>query len=307
MFKDIKVAIIGLSGQSIFLNVDEFHKPGETITAKELFIEPGGKGYNQAACLLKLGARVSYLSSIGDDSYGKVCFDYLNQQKAKLYFKKTQSKTALATILTNRDGDNQVTVFRGASEKINLNHLNDFKKEIISSDILLLTLEPNLEVVEEAIKIAKANGVMVILNPAPFNKEFKLYDMCDVIIPNEIEAKDIFGLSPTSDFKKEIDNVIKTTYFKENFKKVIITIGNKGSLLIDNEETFHINGLKVNTIDTTGAGDVFNASFAYFYANTNDLKIAAHYANIAAAVSTTQKHVLNSLPSLEEILSYKQI
>ena len=304
----LKVAIIGLSGQSIFFKVDEFPKPGETIIASDYFLEPGGKGYNQASCLLKLGANAAYLTAIGEDRYAQVCYDYLDQDGANLYFKViADKKTAVANILTNKNGENQVSVYPGASGSLNLDNLKEFEKEIINADILLLTNELQLEVLEQAIRIAKENNVFVILNPAPYNPKFKLYDLCDVVIPNEIEAKQMFGIDQDKDITNEAKNIRNAFYFKNNFKNVIITLGNKGCLLINSKEIHYVNPLKVNTVDTTGAGDVFNASFAFFYFQTKDIRKACEYANIAAAISTTKNYVLNSLPELNEILSYKKI
>ena len=308
MERNLKVSVIGLSGKSIFMNVDDFHKPGETLIAKDVFIEPGGKGYNQAACLLKLGANVSYLTSVGEDDYARSCFDYLNQDRANLYFKTIKEhKTAIASIITNQYGDNQVTVFHGANKKLSLSHLKEFESEIISSDILLLNFEVPIEVLNEAIKIAWDNNVTTILNPAPYNKDFKRYHLCDIVIPNEIEAKQIFDIHNNNNITDSAYNIIHSTYFINNFSNVIITLGEDGCLLLNNKESIKVNGIKVSTVDTTGAGDVFNASFAYFYGICKDFIKAIELANIAAAISTTKKHVLNSLPSLEEILSFKKI
>jgi ribokinase len=308
MKDNLKVAIIGLSGKSIFLKVDEFHKSGETIQAIDSFIEPGGKGYNQASCLLKLGANVSYLTTVGQDEYARTCYDYLNQTNSKLYFKEIEGKkTALACILRNKAGENQVTVYPGASSDLNLNHLKEFENEIKNADILLLTLEPTMEVVEEAIRLAKKNNVLVILNPAPYKENFKLYNLCDIIIPNEIEAKQIFGLHEDVDIEVEIKKIVNSHYYQNNFKNLIITLGSKGLLVVEDKIVRKINAIKVKAVDTTGAGDVFNASFVYFYGNGKSIKEACNYANIAAAISTTKDYVINSLPALTDILTFKKI
>ena len=126
-----KIAIIGLTGQSIFLNIDNFHKDGETKQANNLYIEPGGKGYNQAVACKKLGSEVYFLTSVGEDEYGKVCEQVLIDLGVNTYFSKKDESTALATIITNSNGDNQVTVYKGASDLLNLNDLNNFKEIII--------------------------------------------------------------------------------------------------------------------------------------------------------------------------------
>lgn len=301
------VAIIGLSGESIFLEVDEFHKPGETITAKSVHVEPGGKGYNQAACLLKLGTSVSYLSTVGCDIYAEECIKYLDQKHATLFFKKiSEEKTAIATILTDKYGNNQVTVYPGASKHLSRSHLNEFLNEIRIAKVLLLTLEIPLDVVYEAIKIANESNVKVILNPAPYKSEFSILNMCDIITPNEIEAKELFKI-PLNDDIFGYSDYIKNNYLKDKLKTIIITLGSKGVLLITNDIVKHYKAMKVEAIDTTGAGDVFNASLTHFLVNGYSLDDAINYASIAASLSTTKKHVLNSLSDLNEVLLIKKV
>ena len=139
--KNKKIAIIGLTGQSIFMEVDHFHNPGETIQAKRVNVEPGGKGYNQAIACVRFGMDVAYLTAIGNDNYAKVCEQYMINEKIKTYYCEKNDNSAIATILTNQKGDNQVTVYKGASEKLQLEDLERFKKEIKSSDILLVNNE----------------------------------------------------------------------------------------------------------------------------------------------------------------------
>ena len=117
--KENKIAVIGLSGESIFLNVDHFHKLGETVHADSLKTECGGKGYNQAIALKKFGADVTYLSSIGKDIYGDKCEKYLIDNGVKPIMVKKDLPTALATILTDKNSENQVTVYSGATVALN--------------------------------------------------------------------------------------------------------------------------------------------------------------------------------------------
>ncbi|HZH88836.1 MAG TPA: PfkB family carbohydrate kinase, partial [Chitinophagaceae bacterium] len=111
-----KIAIIGLTGESIFMNLNQFPKVGETIRANSSYTEPGGKGYNQAVAASKLGAKVSFLSAVGNDTYGKECINTLNEYNIdhNIHIKENK-RTSLATILTEKKGDNKVIVSPGAS------------------------------------------------------------------------------------------------------------------------------------------------------------------------------------------------
>lgn len=284
----VKIAIIGLSGQSIFMNVDKFHEKGETKQSTSLYIEPGGKGYNQAVASARLGAEVYYLSAVGKDQYGIYCEQVMQKEGINTLFIKKQENTALATIITDKDGNNQVTVFKGANECLNLSDLELFKPMIDNSDILLIQNEIPFDVLKEAIIYAYNNKKYVIYNPAPTVYDVKeLLPFINMIIPNEVEAYHIF--------KKEIDEI-------ENDIKIpiIITLGDKGCLYLDNNTKKYYKAKKVKAIDTTGAGDVFCAAVA---CKINILKIedAIEFALTAASLHVQRKYVIEAIPYINEI------
>ena len=161
-----KISVIGICGNSIFMDVDHFHEKGETLVANSFHEEIGGKGINQAIVAARMGAKVSFLGAIGDDSDGEKCkqtaIDYgING----CFAVKKGSKTTFAVILTDKNGENQVTGFRSA--QLEKQDVLDFEGEIASSDILLLQHEVPEEVNEVAVEIANKHNVKVILNPAP--------------------------------------------------------------------------------------------------------------------------------------------
>ena len=170
-----KISVIGIAGNSIFMNVDHFHKKGETVNAQSVYEEIGGKGFNQALTCAKMGAEVSFLCAVGEDVFAKQC-----EQSAKQY---------------------QVTGFRDA--ELSVDDVALFEKEIADSDILLLQNEVPCEVNEAAIKLANKYGVRVILNPAPIRSI------------SENIAKSVFAVTPNEHEQSAIDtlrfkNVITT-------------------------------------------------------------------------------------------------
>lgn len=286
---NIKISIIGLTGQSIFMKVDNFHNPGETIQAKNINIEPGGKGYNQAVACARLNMDVSYLTSIGNDSYGNECEQYIKKENIKTFFSKKETNTAVATILTNNQGDNQVTVYKGASENLSLDDLNSFKDEIKSSNILLVQNEIPYNVLEQSIKYAYENNVYVILNPAP-----SIYDLNEILpyvnllIPNEVEAMQIYNTN--------YDNIVIN-----NDLKLIITLGSKGCLYIDKNNKKYYDSKKVNVIDTTGAGDVFCAAIASQILTNNNIDEVIDFATTASSLHIQKEYVMEAIPYLSDI------
>ena len=272
-----KISVIGIAGNSVFMNVDHFHEKGETLNALNVSEEIGGKGFNQAVACAKMGAEVSFLCAVGEDSFAKQC-----KQTAKEYginakfIAKKGKKTTFAVILTDKSGENKVTVYRDA--ELSANDVALFSEEIANSDILLLQNEVPNEVNEAAVNIAKKFGVRVILNPAPIRS-----------VSDNI-AENVFAVTPNEQEQSAINT--------SRFKNVITTLGSKGCLI--NGETF-IESLKVKAVDTTGAGDTFNGVLAVALAEGIDITTACKYAVTASGISVTKKGVLKAIPTRKEI------
>lgn len=288
-----KIAVIGLSGQSIFMKVNNLPTPSTTIHSTNLYIEPGGKGYNQAVACKKLGAEVSYFSKVGCDEYGNICENYLKDLGIKTIFEKDKIiNTALATILTDDLAENEAIVYKGASSNLNVSELKDFESEIATADVLLLQYEISIDVVKKAIEIAKENNTLVILNPAPaiyLDKE--ILNMADIVTPNYEEAKTLYGL----DIEKLPSSINNT---------LIVTLGSKGSLLINNHTSKKFSPINVEAVDTTGAGDIFNAGLAVAIANKKSIEEAIEFATVASGLSVTKEHVMDSIPTKEMVEEY---
>lgn len=284
-----KIAVIGLSGQSIFMKVNKLPEPSTTTHSNDLYIEPGGKGYNQAVACKKLGAEVSYFSKVGVDDYGIYCENYLKNLGINTFFEKDEHhNTALATILTDDLAENEVIVYSGASNYLTLNELEHFKKEIANADVLLLQYEINIEVVKKTMQIAKENNTLIILNPAPaIYQDKKILDMADIVIPNYEEAKILYGITDNKidQIAKKIKNIL------------IITLGSKGCLLIKNNTVKKFLPINVKSIDSTGAGDIFNAAIAVSIANNDSIEKAIEFAIVASGLSVTKAHVMDSIPT----------
>lgn len=270
-----KIAVIGICGQSTFMSVDHFHQNGETLNADSIFCELGGKGINQAVAAARMGAEVSFLGAVGDD-YAEECCSFTKINNIKGYWiRKSAQNTANAFILTDKTGENRVTVFRGA--ELTPEDVNVFYDEIKTSDVLLLQNEVPEEINEKAINIAFENNVKVILNPAPARDIKKeISDKIFLIVPNEQEK-----------------NYINTN----NFKNCVITLGSKGCLV--NGEL--IPAIKTQVVDTTGAGDTFCGVLATGIAEKLDLKASCVRALVASGLSVSKKHVIASIPTRKEV------
>ena len=272
-----KISVIGICGNSIFMQVDHFHENGETLVAEGIFEEIGGKGINQAIAAKRMGAEVTFLCAIGDDTNGEKSICAAKENDINAYFKIKKGKaTPVAFILTDKSGENRVTEYKSA--ELDKEDVISFENEIAKSDILLLQQEVPDIVNKTAVEIAQKYGIKVILNPAPTREiSDSIADKIYLVTPNEQEKKAI-------DIKR--------------FKSCITTLGKKGCD-INGKET--IPAISVKAVDTTGAGDTFNGVLAVCIAEGMDLVKACQYAVTASGLSVGKKYVLNSIPYKEEI------
>ena len=278
-----KILVIGLVGESVFLTCDHFHQKGETIVCDNMYTEIGGKGFNQALVIKTLGGNVKFISCIGKDTYGQICQDETNKLELEHIYFQDEEKSSFATILTDKQGNNQVSVFRGAI--IEKRHLQHIYLHIDDADIILLQFEINIDALKEIIKYAKSKNKYIILNPAPAIELFDEVLKCDLIIPNENEVRILFG-----------DNYIEK--IKDLGILTIVTLGDKGSLLINNDELINFKAEKVKAVDTTGAGDTFCGSIAYMLSKDKNLKDAIMFANKMSGSSVQYNYVIPSILKL---------
>ena len=300
-----KISVIGLSGMSVFMTVDHFHAKGETVTADSLFEEAGGKGFNQAVAVKRLGTECAFLSAIGHDANGTMCRDTLKKEGIVSLLPEKNIKTAYAAILTDKAGENKVTVYRGAF--LGESDVCAFEEHIASSDLLLLQLEVPINVNIKAADIAKKHNVPYILNPAPItlcDKDIKrLCENALFITPNEAEAKTVFGC-----LTDDIADIFEE-YMQSGIKRAVVTLGDRGCAVLMNGRCSVIPAKKVKAVDTTGAGDVFNGAFCVKLAESLELaddekyiKGCAEYASKAAAYSVQRHHVIDSIPYADSLM-----
>ncbi len=274
------ITVLGLCGRSVFMRVDHFHRPGETLHAETVYVEPGGKGYNQAVAAARLGAKVNFLTACGDDEDGRACTRFLLQEGIAPYTQTVDKPTAFACILTERNGANRVTVCRGAADSLSAEFVLSHEDVFRHSDAVLLNFEVPEEANEAAVKLAEKYGVRVILNPAPAHPctaEYLSRFYC--VTPNESEAEILGGRAC----------------------REIVTLGEKGARVTENGEEYLLPAVPVQVKDTTGAGDCFNAALTVALCEGKTLREAVEFAQKAAAISVSRDFVMPSLPYRNEI------
>lgn len=292
------IGAVGLGGESVFLSVDHFHAPGETLRAEGLFIEPGGKAYNQAVAARRLGAEVLFFGAVGADAGGGLCREVLAREGITPILQVAEkTNTAYACILTDRAGENRVTVSRGAADQLSAEFIYTHEDAIRSCTHLLLGLECPVEATRAALELAQKHHVFTILNPAPaIALEWEFLRGFDLITPNLQEATVLLGLK-RQPAAAELPALLR----EAGLTRAVVTLGSQGALMLDGEKSLLFPALKVHAVDTTGAGDTFNAALAVMLGKGASLSSAVEYATNASAYSVSRPHVLDALPTQQEL------
>lgn len=281
-----RIAIIGLVGRSMFFEVPRFHSGGETITAKSLYEEWGGKGFNQAVAAARQDAAVSFLGAV-NAADAKAIKDFCLKEGIRATLATKKKPTATAAILTDGTGETRVTVYPGA--ELEVKDVDGFAGSVAMADFLLLNNEVPEAVNFAAVAIAKQYGVKIIFNPAPARKLPKaIVEAVTIFTPNEFEEKLL-----ASGFQLLGDDGLRANSSKLK-AEVVTTLGAKGCRIGSTGEV--VPAPAVKAVDSTGAGDTFNAVLAVRLAEGEALREACVAANEAAAQSVAVRFVLPSIP-----------
>lgn len=289
----MKISVIGSINMDMNILAERIPLKGETVFGKDINYKPGGKGANQAVAMAKLGADVKFFGCIGNDENGKKTVENLKNQgiDTSNILEISDVPTGIA-IITIGENDNTIVVVSGANKYVTKKYIDNCKKEILNSDLIVLQNEIPEETTEYIIDLCFKNEVKVLLNPAPaFKIKKELMEKLTFLTPNEHEAKLIFGEN------EKIENILK-----KYPNKLIVTLGSKGvgfAKDINNIEILPTR--KADVVDTTGAGDTLNGAFAVKVMESGNIKKALEFANIAASLSTEKLGAQEGMPYREEV------
>ncbi|NOR75687.1 MAG: ribokinase [Draconibacterium sp.] len=298
-----KIVVIGSSNTDMVITSAKMPLPGETVMGNEFDIIAGGKGANQAVAAARAGGDVSFIAKVGNDDFGKKAiegYDKDNIDTKNIFIDKEKSTGVAVIIVDETTAQNSIIVAPGSNANLSVNDIQKVKQVISEADILLVQLEIPIKTVQVALQIARENGVKTILNPAPAQQlSNELLNLVDIITPNETETKLLIGIDPTND--NDIRDAA-SKLLKKVKEAVLITLGSKGVYYLSNngDEAF-VPAIKVDAVDTTAAGDVFNGYFATGLATGKSFEEAIGFANKAAAFSVTQKGAQPSIPKKSDL------
>jgi ribokinase len=276
-------------------------KPGETIIGSSFFTAPGGKGANQSVAAARAGGQVSHIGRVGKDDFGSALLSTMVDDKVNCdnIFVDADHATGVALIVVEDSGENSIVVASGANMQVSPEDVEKVKDQISSAEVLLLQLEIPIETVIFAASIAHQGGCRVLLNPAPAQSlPPELLQNVDILIPNESETHILTGLPVEDDDQLR---AAATSLLDFGVETVILTMGQRGALLIQRNQTTHVPAFKVDPVDTTAAGDAFVGAFAAGLAQGESLEQAVVRGNAAGALAATKLGAQPSLPTRENI------
>ncbi len=276
---------------------------GETVLGNNYIVGPGGKGSNQAIAAARLNGEVNFITKVGKDSHADMAFSLYKEAGVNVdcIIQDPNLSTGVAGIMIDEKGNNAINVFAGAAAHLQNEDIDKNMEVMKKSKIFLTQMETPDMTTMYALKKAKDNDCLTILNPAPARKidegNFKLIDF---FTPNETEVE--FYLNKKIETSEDIKNAANEL-LKKGIKNVIITLGEKGIYFSNGKENFFLEAYKLKqaVLDTTGAGDAFNGAFAVGLANDLDLKEALSFANKVAGISTTRLGAASSMPFVKEL------
>ncbi len=296
-----QILVLGSSNVDFILRVSRFHDPGETIMGDNVMIAFGGKGANQAIAAKRLGAKVDFITKLGEDHYGHTYRWYLTKTglNGKYMLKDRRFPTGMAFIELTPTGENRIVVSPGANGFISGRDLKGLTQAWRSAQIFLTQLEIPILTVRMGLKMARHRGAMTILNPSPpIRLRSDTLSLVDLLVPNELEAQFLTGMKikRESDIQKMAEKLLKM-----GAKNVIITLGPNGLLFKNKDSEVKMKAFRVKAVDSTGAGDAFMGGLVCGLSEDKSIHEVLRFASAAGALATTKLGAQPSLPFRKEL------
>ncbi len=296
-----RICVIGSANVDLTFRTPRFPNPGETLMGRSLHQCMGGKGANQAVAAARLGAQITFVACVGDDSFGTAS---INQYRIEgidtQHVRRVDHEaTGTAAIVVDDHAENCIIVVPGANACLNSSDVARATEAIKQSKAVVCQLETPLSATLEAFRIARSAGVLTVLTPAPVVElPDELLQLCDVCIPNRTEIETLVKHKVNN-----LDDALLATnsLLERGVRAVALTMGSDGAFVADLEQHMHIPAQKVQAVDTTGAGDAFSAALAVFLCEGCTLPQAAQRASLAASIAVTRLGTQTSFPTRAEL------
>lgn len=300
-----EILVIGSSNTDLIATMENFPVKGETIEGLAFQQAMGGKGANQAMAAHKSGGKVSFVTCLGNDVNGRSAIEYYKREgldvTLSLLIDDVPSGTAM--IWVDSKGDNSIVIIPGANGKLNSDYIIKLEEHIAKASVVVLQMEIPLQTIETICSLAHKNNTMVMLNVAPANQlNDDLLKTIDILVVNKNEAETLTGVKVEAG-KEE---VVVDLLLDKGVKTVILTLGEKGSILKNQEKIYFVPAYCVKAIDTTAAGDTFCGAFIAEYMRKQDYVKALKFATAASAICVTRMGAQPSIPTQAEVYEFQK-
>jgi len=302
-----RITVVGSYATGLTMKVQWLPCTGETLLGTGYRVDYGGKGSNQAVGSARLGARVNFVASIGKDAFGEMALNLYREECIDVaYVKQTVgAPTGVGFIMVEAvSGNNCIVIDPGANELLTADDISSCSAAFESASVVLTQLEIPVAAAEVALRLGRAGGAITILNPAPVRPlPPSILQLVDVLTPNQPEAKVLTGRSPDAVIEPE---ELARELIRSGVEQVVMTLGERGALIVTPSSSTHIPAVAMSAVDTTGAGDAFNAGLATALASGATLEAAVQFAVVTGGLAVTKEGVIPSLPSSDEVRDFYQ-
>lgn len=296
-----KIVVVGTMNLDITIEMSRIPIAGETQIAKSVHQFPGGKGGNQAIGVGKLGGQIYIIGCLGNDRDGRLIYESLLENNVRtdgVVFDNSVS-TGKAYISLDQNGESTIVVYRGANQCLNIEHMNRFRHLFQNARYCLLSMEVEGEIVDYTVRCCRRNGTEVILKPSNVESvKEELLEQIAYMVPNENELHMIVPGTKTLEEKAE-------WLRDKGVKHVIVTLGERGCYLQDEEHSLYFPGTGFEAVDTTGGADSFISALAVYLSEGRPLIAAIRFAIYASGISVTRYGVQPALPDRRAVDVYE--
>lgn len=294
------ITVLGSINMDLVATAEHHPRPGETVAGRTFETSAGGKGANQALAAKLSGSSVRMVGAIGSDGFAADALSMLRSAWVDLAAVKTvPAVTGIAVILVDAAGENMITVIAGANDVVDAKMADDAIAAMTAGDILMLQMEVPADTVGYAMKAAREKGVVTIFNIAPFTADVpRLAALADIVVCNETEFELLIG-SKLDDASQRRDALLRL--HGERGQTFVLTLGADGAIAIHDGEIIQAKSLKIEPVDTVGAGDTFCGYLAGSLEQGLDLKAALRRAAVAGSLACLAKGAQTAIPEASSV------
>jgi ribokinase len=300
-----RITVVGSFAVGLTLRAPRFPVAGETLIGTDFNMGPGGKGSNQAVGAARLGAESHLIATIGTDMFGDVAIDLYQREGVHTeHLRRTEERnTGVGFITLNLAGENHIVLDPGANALLSPEDVDRAEALIARSSAVLSVLEIRPETAGRGMALARQHGAIAVLNPAPAQPlDDPVLAEVDVLTPNESELRILSGLAP-DDPAETVD--LARSLQARGVKNVVVTRGGNGALVVAADGSVEaVPGYPVEVVDTTGAGDAFNAALGVALAEGRPLLEAVRFGAVAGALACTRLGVIPALPWRKDLVAW---